>query len=98
MSALTKIATKDEKMRKQRLKEREKKLVEISDCNQLVLDFDEECKNPLVSVDENFVELLKPHQKDGVKFMWEACFESCQKIIESTGTGCILAHCMGLGK
>jgi SNF2 family DNA or RNA helicase len=33
---------------------------------------------------------LKPHQEDGIKFMWKSCvFEN---------NGCILAHSMGLGK
>jgi hypothetical protein len=34
----------------------------------------------------------------GVKFMWDACFESLKQIEETKGSGCILAHCMGLGK
>lgn len=30
--------------------------------------------------------------------MWDACFESLKQIEKTTGSGCILAHCMGLGK
>lgn len=30
--------------------------------------------------------------------MWDACFESIDKINEGHESGCILAHCMGLGK
>ena len=30
--------------------------------------------------------------------MWEACFESLKEIESGKGGGCILAHCMGLGK
>ena len=33
---------------------------------------------------------LKQHQKDGVRFMWKKTVRK--------GKGCILAHCMGLGK
>lgn len=40
---------------------------------------------------------LKPHQAAGVKFMWDACFETLERA-KKTGSGCILAHCMGLGK
>ncbi|XP_017776829.1 PREDICTED: transcriptional regulator ATRX homolog isoform X2 [Nicrophorus vespilloides] len=41
---------------------------------------------------------LKKHQKEGVKFMWDSCYESVEVIKKSEGVGCILAHCMGLGK
>lgn len=34
----------------------------------------------------------------GVQFMWDCCCESVTKIEKSAGSGCILAHCMGLGK
>lgn len=34
----------------------------------------------------------------GVQFMWDCCCESVKKIQKSPGSGCILAHCMGLGK
>lgn len=30
--------------------------------------------------------------------MWDCCCESMRKIEKSAGSGCILAHCMGLGK
>lgn len=57
----------------------------MAESNPLILDIDRNIK-----VDENLVKILKPHQKDGVYFMWKALFKE--------NHGCILAHCMGLGK
>lgn len=74
------------------------KLEEITELDKLVLDFDDETKEDLISVDSKLVKKLKPHQAQGIKFMWDACFESLEKVNENSGGGCILAHCMGLGK
>lgn len=65
---------------------------------EIVLDFDIETTEKLLIVSPNLVKFLKKHQADGIKFMWECCFESLKKLKTSEGTGCILAHCMGLGK
>ena len=36
---------------------------------------------------------------EGVKFLWDSCFENVGLIAKGNkGSGCILAHCMGLGK
>lgn len=66
--------------------------------SKLVLDFDEETKEELVTVHPMLLKKLKPHQAEGVKFMWDSCFESLKQIEKGVGGGCILAHCMGLGK
>lgn len=71
---------------------------EVEILEKLVLDFDENSKEELLVVDSKLVKQLKPHQGSGVKFMWDACFETLKQIDNSTGSGCILAHCMGLGK
>ncbi|XP_030064699.1 transcriptional regulator ATRX isoform X2 [Microcaecilia unicolor] len=108
----TQNALKEEEERRKRIAERErerKKLREVivvEDASpvkcpittKLVLDEDEETKEPLVQVHRNMVTKLKPHQVDGVQFMWDCCCESLKKTKRESGSGCILAHCMGLGK
>ena len=41
---------------------------------------------------------LKPHQVEGVQFIWDNLIERTDNESEESGGGCILAHCMGLGK
>lgn len=108
----TRDALKEEEERRKRIAERERlreklrETIVLEESSQvacpittkLVLDEDEETKEPLVQVHRNLVTKLKPHQVDGVQFMWDCCCESVRKIEKSSGSGCILAHCMGLGK
>ncbi|XP_040903531.1 transcriptional regulator ATRX [Toxotes jaculatrix] len=108
----TRDALKEEEERRKRIAEREalreklREVIVVKESSQvtcpittkLVLDEDEETKEPLVQVHKNLVTKLKPHQVDGVQFMWDCCCESVKKIEKSSGSGCILAHCMGLGK
>lgn len=102
----TKEAAKIERERKQRIEERQKmynqfydeRPEEAKEITKLVLDFNETSKKPLLQVDKKLVKKLKPHQANGVKFMWDACFESLDRCEKDSGSGCILAHCMGLGK
>ncbi|KAK2904027.1 transcriptional regulator ATRX isoform X1 [Channa argus] len=108
----TRDALKEEEERRKRIAEREalreklREVIVVDETSQmkcpittkLVLDEDEETKEPLVQVHRNLVTKLKPHQVDGVQFMWDCCCESVKKIQKSHGSGCILAHCMGLGK
>uniref|UniRef100_A0A8K9X9Z1 DNA helicase n=1 Tax=Oncorhynchus mykiss TaxID=8022 RepID=A0A8K9X9Z1_ONCMY len=103
----TRDALKEEEERRRRIAEREQlreKLREEATAvacpitTKLVLDVDEETKEPMVQVHRNLVTKLKPHQVDGVQFMWDCCCESVKKTNKNSGSGCILAHCMGLGK
>uniref|UniRef100_A0A674DXA2 DNA helicase n=1 Tax=Salmo trutta TaxID=8032 RepID=A0A674DXA2_SALTR len=108
----TRDALKEEEERRRRIAEREQlreKLREVLVVEEasavacpittkLVLDEDEETKQPIVQVHRNLVTKLKPHQVDGVQFMWDCCCESVKKTNKNSGSGCILAHCMGLGK
>lgn len=64
----------------------------------LRLDIDPATSDDLVTVHRGIVKELKPHQRDGIKLMWDACYESVERLKTEPGTGCILAHSMGLGK
>lgn len=98
----TKEAAKIERERKQRIEDRQKmynqfydeRPEEAKEITKLVLDFDEETKEVLLEVDKKLCKKLKPHQANGVKFMWDACFESLERAQSEPGSGCILAHCM----
>lgn len=62
-------------------------------------------KDPEIMMDEELKENLKSHQVDGCQFMWDCTIESVTQVgnkftlgSNAKGHGCILAHCMGLGK
>jgi transcriptional regulator ATRX len=99
LSEMSQLAKKEEKERVTRLKEHTKTIESIRSQNEdFVLDADVKTGEPLVTVRAELATMLKPHQKTGVQFMWQACYESVAILKEKPGTGCILAHCMGLGK
>ncbi|XP_065308809.1 transcriptional regulator ATRX homolog isoform X8 [Dermacentor albipictus] len=105
----TKAAAQAEEERKQRIAERRKLYYEVlgtepSDADvtvkELVLEVDLQTKEPLVQVNEKLVKFMKPHQVKGVKFLYDCVIESLEMLKNDPekGSGCILAHCMGLGK
>lgn len=63
-------------------------------------------KTKKIAVAVELEKLLKPHQKEGIQFIWKNAFADLdirntreEKIPEDIDIGgCIVAHCMGLGK
>ncbi|CAH2042167.1 unnamed protein product, partial [Iphiclides podalirius] len=102
----TVLANKEEFERKKRLVARRaqwKELLGSEDVlvvdGEVCLEYDFNVGRPIVSIHPYFTSTMKAHQYDGVKFMWDACFESLELVRAGhPGGGCILAHCMGLGK
>ncbi|XP_034129501.1 transcriptional regulator ATRX-like isoform X2 [Drosophila guanche] len=100
----TKAAQKTESERVRRLEKKQlelskaiKKNFESINKSELILDYIERT-NTFVKVDSDIVKQLKPHQIDGVKFMYDSCYGGVDERKKNSGSGCILAHCMGLGK
>ncbi|XP_037038304.1 transcriptional regulator ATRX-like isoform X2 [Bradysia coprophila] len=104
----TKQAQKEENDRLKRLEKKTERLTQIvesqteklsqsHDDSDVILDFDSK-QNCAISVHPEIVKNLKEHQIAGVKFMYDCCYGSVDSIEKHNGSGCILAHCMGLGK
>ncbi|KAH9811713.1 SNF2 family N-terminal domain [Teratosphaeria destructans] len=55
---------------------------------------DDELPPPPIYIHRKIAEYMKPHQVDGVQFMWREVTAAG----EEGGQGCLLAHTMGLGK
>ncbi|CAF1376548.1 unnamed protein product, partial [Rotaria sordida] len=66
----------------------------------LILEFDKKTNKSIIEVSPKLVAHLKKHQYDGIKFLWNNVYESIDaiKTKQQNTNGCILAHCMGLGK
>ena len=63
----------------------------------LIFEFEPNSRKPSIFVHSELVAKMKPHQLDGTLFLWDNVYESIAQIKkESSGTGCILAHHMGL--
>lgn len=104
----TRDAEKNELERRKRIEEKQKLYNQLivqenqaqsEQVNQVVLDFDKESKKILVEVNKEFVKHLKPHQVEGIKFLFNCTIESVERLTKHNhSSGCILAHTMGLGK
>lgn len=106
----TKQALKEENKRVDRLKKKHETLTQLlsqrfsqhledplsQEEPELILDCDQK-KRKVVTVHPELVKKLKEHQKEGIKFMYDTCYGSIGDDVK-TESGCILAHCMGLGK
>lgn len=102
LAKTTKEAEKEETQRMERLKEKQDSVTQLTQSrpelqNKFVLDFDTVDKKPVV-VHDIIASKLKDHQKEGIQFMYESCYGDINTIDKNPGSGCILAHCMGLGK
>lgn len=64
----------------------------------IVLEFDTVKKIPTVKISKELSKVLKIHQVEGIHFLWNTVFETVEKTNTTEGTGCILAHRMGIGK
>ncbi|XP_075150194.1 uncharacterized protein LOC142224305 isoform X2 [Haematobia irritans] len=74
-----------------------KEQTELDKNKDLILDYIKDTKT-FIKVHPAIVKYLKPHQFDGVRFMYDSCYGGVDALKKSPGSGCILAHCMGLGK
>ncbi|KAJ5619036.1 hypothetical protein N7510_003020 [Penicillium lagena] len=76
------------KAREALLKSREFMGISNSDPTNQAVTF----KDPIIYLNPHIGAQVKPHQLKGIQFMWRELIE------DETGTGCLLAHTMGLGK
>lgn len=107
----TKLAQREESDRIKRLDKKNERLSQFIesqrssqeesqlqvDPNEVLLDFDTK-KDERILVHREITKHLKPHQVEGIKFMYDCCYGSVDNLEKFPGSGCILAHCMGLGK
>ncbi|KAK5256092.1 hypothetical protein LTR16_004032, partial [Cryomyces antarcticus] len=84
--------------RRDRYREREQTLLktgsEAVDSSALIINpgINQEDGYDYIYIDQHIGSRMKPHQLDGVRFMW-------RELVTTGGTeGCLLAHTMGLGK
>lgn len=88
-----------QRLERERLDRLKKKAKDVKDDSQrLILEQDSDTKEVLVEVRHSLLERIMPHQRQGIKFLYDACVESLERLRSGQKSGAILAHCMGLGK
>ncbi|KAI1716359.1 helicase ARIP4 [Ditylenchus destructor] len=88
-----------------KIKKRKRKNSEENDISEVsenglvrVNDEDKPERDPEVYVCRCLSRVLQPHQIRGVKFLYNTIIKSLETFHSTDGSGCILAHSMGLGK
>ncbi|KAI6179406.1 SNF2-related and DNA RNA helicase domain containing protein [Aphelenchoides besseyi] len=73
-------------------------IVVTQQVKEITLDLDSKSDTPEpVRVHPSLVRHLKPHQAEGIKFLYDATIEDVDRV-EHPGSGALLSHVMGLGK
>lgn len=102
LAVSTKYAQREEIERIKRLKAKQIRVSQINPSQQIernegILDFDSNEKRSII-VHKEIIKHLKPHQLEGIKFMYDCCYGNVDFVEQNGGSGCLLAHHMGLGK
>lgn len=99
----TKKAQRDEHERIKRLEKKQEALKRYlagagdAHRGEIILDVDPKTSK-VIKVHPEIVKYLKEHQVAGIKFIFDCVYGSAADQEKHPGSGCILAHCMGLGK
>lgn len=70
-------------------------------ANGLVINEKRPAEDEAITMVDQFAALLQPHQVEGIRFLWENTMKSITDARQPDSKetyGCVLAHCMGLGK
>ncbi|OTF71845.1 hypothetical protein BLA29_006158, partial [Euroglyphus maynei] len=104
LSLTTRMAMKMEDERTKRILEKNRLLNTFAESDpdfdsRIILEFDPINRKVLLEIDQGIVKILKPHQREGIRFMYDCTIETFDRLSnDQHQSGCILAHSMGLGK
>ena len=71
----TKLAKKAEKERLKRLEDKRKQLAATEEQEKLILELNPESNEVVLEIRESLLSALKPHQREGIKFLFDCCCE-----------------------